>query len=46
MTQKKTFDVDGNDNLRPLSYVRQNNTASINRLTYEKRSKETEQKLC
>jgi hypothetical protein len=38
-----TKNIHGNGNLRPLSSVRQNYVASIDRATYEKSAKETEQ---
>jgi hypothetical protein len=43
MTQKKNIHVNDSVNLRPLSYVREKYAASINRVTYQKGSKETEQ---
>jgi hypothetical protein len=43
MTHKKNSYVNDNVNLRPLSYIKQKYVASIDRATYEKLSKETEQ---
>jgi hypothetical protein len=43
MVHKKSFHVNNNVNLRPLLYMSQKYVLSIDRVTYEKLSKEKEQ---